>query len=61
MILGTDHYFLTGGGGGGGGGVAKVCEKFFAEAVNTELNCMQVKKSVFRKTKTPQNPSVSLA
>ena len=36
---------MTGGGGGGGG--RKFWNKLFAEAVNTEINCMQVKNKVF--------------
>ena len=44
--------FLT----GGGRGVGKICNKLFAEDVNTEINCMQVKKSVCRQTEThPKN------
>ena len=39
LLLGTDHYFFDGGGGGG-----KFWNKLFAEAVNTEINSMQVKK-----------------
>ena len=39
--------FLTGGGGGGGGGgargVGKLWNRLFAEAVRTEINCMEVK------------------
>ena len=33
----------------------KFCNKFFAEVVNTEINCMQVKKSVFRKRETQKS------
>ena len=40
LLLGTDHYFFDGGGGGSG----KFWNKLFAEAVNTEINSMQVKK-----------------
>ena len=47
LLLGTDHYFFDGGGGGG-----KFWNKLFAEAVNAEINSMQVKKSVCRKTET---------
>ena len=36
-----------GGGGGGGRGWEIFRNKLFAEAVNTERNCMQVKKKVF--------------
>ena len=43
--LGWTIIFLTGEGRGG-----KFGNKFFAEAVNTEINCMQEKKSVCRKT-----------
>ena len=42
LLLGTDHYFFDGGGGSG-----KFWNKLFAEAVNTEINSMQVKKKVF--------------
>ena len=37
------HYFLTGAGAGRG----KFWNKLFAETVNTEINCMQVKNKVF--------------
>ena len=39
LLLGTDHYFFDVGGGGD-----KFWNKLFAEAVNTEINSMQVKK-----------------
>ena len=41
--LETDHYVLTGW-WGGGGGVGKFWSKLYAEAINTEINCMQVKR-----------------
>ena len=46
LLLGTDHSFFDvgGGGGGGDGGSNKFRNKLFAEAVNTEINSMQVKK-----------------
>ena len=31
------------------------CNKLFAEVVNTEINCMQVKKSVCRKRETQKS------
>ena len=47
--LGTDRYFFVGGRGEVG---KSVLEKLFADAINTEINCMQLKKIVCRKTDT---------
>ena len=45
---------MTERGGGGGGAAGKSENKLFAEAVNTEIKCIQVNKSVCRKTETPK-------
>ena len=47
--MGTDRYFFVGGRGEVG---KSVLEKLFADAINTEINCMQLKKIVCRKTDT---------
>ena len=40
--------------GGGWRAARKSSNKLFAEAVNTEIKCIQVNKSVCRKTETPK-------
>ena len=53
--INTNHYFFDGGGGG------KFWNKLFAEAVNTEINSMQVKKKCLQENGDTHTKKLSAA